>query len=320
MLAVAAMASCSENEVTLEGTQKAIGFNDAQWGNSVVSRADNDLGTAVALGVFAYQTTGIPAALYIDDVLSYQTNAWKLSKTYYWPLTDPELHFFAYGPKADGNGITNAACAVAGTPTFSYAVTGTPGSQTDVIVDLAGRKQSTGAVTFALNHVLTQVQFKAQLSASPNTELIVKVNSITVKAPATADFAIASDAASWANHASANTDYTVLSSETQVDAANASSVAIGSALNMIPGSSAAQIVVVATAYDKSTGAKVGAKTTTINCDGAATPSVAVWASGTQVTYTLTLDPDSIASGSGNAIDFGTPTVNPWTPGSGDISM
>ena len=318
-LAVATMAACSENEVTLDGTQKSIGFNGAQWGNSVVSRAEGDLGQSIKLGVFAYQTQGSPTALYIDDELSYQANDWKLSKTYYWPLENTELAFYAYGPKADGTGITAAACTVGGTPTFSYAVTGTPGAQTDVIVDLAGKKQSAGTVTFALSHVLTQVQFKAQLSASPNSELIVKVNSITVKAPGSAKFAIAADKASWTEQATPNTDYATLNTETAVAAANGSSTAIGSVLNMIPGSGA-QIIVKATAYDKSTGAKVGEKTTTIQCDGTSPNSVAAWEAGTQVTYTLTLDPDKIAAGNGTAIDFGQPTVNTWATGSGNIDM
>lgn len=284
-----------------------------------MSRADGDLDQAVKLGVFAYQTAGAPSALYIDDELSYQTNAWKLSKTYYWPLTDPELTFYAYGPKAANNGITAATCAVAGTPTFAYAVTGTPGAQTDVIVDLTGKTQSTGAVTFALSHVLTQVQFKAQLSASPNTELVVKINSITVKAPASANFAIVASKASWSGAATPNASYAALNTETAVTATNGSSTAIGSFLNMIPGAGA-EIVVVATAYDKSTAAKVGEKTTTIKCDGSATPNVAAWEAGTLVTYTLTLDPDKVAAGSGNAIEFGQPTVNTWTPGSGNIDM
>lgn len=317
--AVAAMASCSKNEVTLDGTQKTIGFNDAQWGNSVVSRATSDLGTTIALGVFAYQTEGTPSALYINDELSYQADAWKLSKTYYWPLTDPELTFYAYGPKTASNGISAAACTVGGTPTLSYTVTGNPGSQTDVIVDLAGKTQSTGKVTFALSHVLSQVQFKVQLSASANSALEVKINSITVKAPASADFAISSGVASWTNQAATNTDYASLASETEVTAANGSPAAIGAVMNMIPGSGA-EIVVVATAYDKSTGAKVGEKTTTIKCDGTSPNSVAAWVAGTQVTYTLTLDPDSIASGSGAAIEFGQPTVNEWTGGSGSINM
>lgn len=315
--AVAAMASCGKNEVTLDGTQKTIGFNDAQWGNSVVSRATNDLGTTIALGVFAYQTAGTPSALYIDDELSYQTDAWKLSKTYYWSLTDSELKFYAYGPKAVSSGISAAACTVGGTPTLSYTVTGNPGSQTDVIVDLAGQTKDKELVTFNLSHVLTQVQFKAQLSASPNSSLTVKINSITVKAPASADFAIATGAASWTNHAATNTDYVSLSTETEMAAANGSAAAIGAVMNMIPGSGA-EIVVVATAYNGTV--KVGEKTTTIKCDGTSQNSVAAWVAGTQVTYTLTLDPDSIANGSGAAIEFGQPTVNEWTDGSGSINM
>lgn len=328
MFAIVAMASCSENEVILDGTQKTIGFAPAQFGNSIISRATTtELGKTIKLGVYAYQTAGNPTALYIDDVLSCSSDVWKLSQTYYWPAENPELAFYAYGPydAAGATGITNPACAIAGTPTFDYAVTGTAPSQTDVIVDLAGKTVNKTTVTFNLSHVLTQVMFQAKLSTSPNTALTVKIVSIKVKAPASAKFAIASSAAKWSGHAAANTEYTVVGTESA--AITTASTTVGTTLNMIP-SSAAVIEVVANAYNKSTHTKVGSKTITIKCDGTPAPNVAEWKAGTKVTYTLTLDPDKIASGDGSeesgsggtAIEFGQPTVNEWTTGTGDISM
>lgn len=318
---IASLASCSQNEVMLDGTQKAIGFGPSQFGNSVTSRVADPLSNSVKLGVFAYQTTGGPTALYINDILSYQTNAWKLNSIYYWAETNSALKLFAYGPFDNGGtatGITNSTCAVGSTPAFDYAVTGTAPNQTDVIVDLAGQTADKTTVTFNLSHVLTQLKFQAKLSASPNAQLIAKIASIKVKAPSTAKFAISSGAAQWTGHAVTNTDYTVVNTETS--AITASSAVVGNTLNLIPSSTAAVIEVTANAYDKTTGAKVGSKVTTIKCDGTGAPNVATWVAGTQVTYTLTLDPDNIAKGSGTAIEFGTPTVNGWTGGSGSISM
>lgn len=323
IFAVAAMASCSKNEVTLDGAQKAIGFAPAQFGNTVINRADGSELKGSVLGVFAYQAKGNPTALYINDELSYQTDSWKLGNTYYWPTENSELKFFAYGPKATNNGITAAGCNVAGTPTFSYEI---KNAATDVIVDLSGQTVDKNTVTFNLSHVLTQLLFKAQLSAKTNANLTVKINSITVKAHNKGDFSIVDNngnKATWTNLAGTLTSYVALNTDTEVTAVNGSSVVLSTpTLNMIPANTTAQIVVVAAAYDKSTGSKINEKTVTISFDGTSAPFLDAWTAGTQVTYTLTLNADDIANeGGSNAIEFGNPTVVGWGTGTGgDINM
>lgn len=315
-LAVAAMASCSENEVTQDGARKAIGFNDVQWGNAVATRAD--LETTKTLGVFAYQTTGA-TGLYIDDETLSYTDAWKLSKTYYWPAENPELKFFAYGPK-DAN-ITSATCghATGSTPTFTYTIANLAAAkETDVIVDLDGDTKDKQEVVFGLSHVLTQVKFEAKLSATSST-LTAKIESITVKAPKSAKFAISSGTASWTEHTEPSTAYLVSG---EVLVSSTTPTPVGDALNMIPGSTTTnpQIVVVAVVYDTATSTKIATKTVTITCDGVTVPHVPVWEAGTAVTYTITLDPAQIANDSGSAITFNQPTVGEWATGTGSIGL
>ena len=133
MAAVAALCSCSNNEVmeAPESLQTPIAFG-AYVGNSVNSRASvitnadgslrgtpsNDTKNQAGFGVFGYYTSQTPYNAGTDqpnymynEKVTWNASVWEYEITKYWPNNpNDKLSFFAYAPydKGSGNNFTFA--------------------------------------------------------------------------------------------------------------------------------------------------------------------------------------------------------------------
>lgn len=167
MAAVAALCSCSNNEVleAPESLKTPIAFG-TYVGNSVNGRAlVNDIsaikGTITqgvtnraGIGVFAYYTegtdyssaNGTPNFMY-NQKLEYKSSAWEYTPLKYWPNNNGDkVSFFAYAPyspcdndgsatsTSDTDNITGFSANTApGNPTVTFSVNNTVKSQQDLL-------------------------------------------------------------------------------------------------------------------------------------------------------------------------------------------
>lgn len=196
MAAVAALCSCSNNEVleAPESLKTPIAFG-TYVGNSVEGRAlvidDNALQGSISegdewsnqagFGVFAYYTGGKtyeeetskkPNFMYNEKVYC-QSTVWKYDILKYWPNnTNDKVSFFAYAPYAKGNG-TNTNISFNSTyndmeaPQITFTVNQIVKNQQDLLwaQQLNKTKPSitaTDPVNFSFAHALARVGFKVE--------------------------------------------------------------------------------------------------------------------------------------------------------------
>lgn len=202
MAAVAALCSCSNNEVmeAPESLQTPIAFG-TYVGNSVDGRAAvldeealkngtnaSENGTIADLtsgfGVFGYYTgqdawvdyaaaSPQPNFMYNQNV-TYNGAKWSYSPLKYWPNnTGDNVSFFAYAPYSTSTGDKNIKIADAASmtkPQFDFTVNNTVNQQTDLVTAAVtdNSKNSTTPITteavinFNFKHRLARIGFKAQ--------------------------------------------------------------------------------------------------------------------------------------------------------------
>ena len=81
--------------------------------SSIVSKASPTTTSTITsspFGVIAYSHAAGAAAtawtLHANSTVTYTSGAWIPSPRVYWPAKNQKVSYFAYWPKADGNGIT----------------------------------------------------------------------------------------------------------------------------------------------------------------------------------------------------------------------
>lgn len=320
-MAVAAMASCSQNDITDESSKDRtpISFG-AQFGNTVTSRADaapapKDLDQTVSLGVFAY--AGSPTASIYDNIedmrLRYVTasTGWFLNPAeHYYPSDDSEVSFWAYGPKGNAH-LSSIACDAAKGPQFTLALNSTDIGPTAVDIfatqDVQKGKQSTAstAITFTLKHLLAQVKFEAKADSKQSADdYDIKVYDIAVATNGKADYA---DKA-WTNFTVPTTWKPVDEDDTQKTLTE-TAASVGELVSLIPGQ-ATTITVKARIYKKNQSVMVTEQTGTLELKAAADYLKA----GSLYTYTLTVTPEV------GRITFAAPQITDWAPSAGSVDI
>lgn len=187
-LAAATMMSCTENEVIENAGNKAV----VEFGTAVSSTTRAAITDDAALQksgftVYAYNTgadaagTGKLGNVFMDGLgVSYNTDKWTFSGTYYWPL-EQKIQFFAYA--TDDAAIYKADAAQA-YPTIDYTIAADAAQQKDFVVAKAIDKTSSeNAVPLAFTHALTQVNFSVK---GDDADLTYKVTSIEIEGVANA--------------------------------------------------------------------------------------------------------------------------------------
>lgn len=291
--AVISLIGCQKTEVQ-NHAQTAISFS-AQVGKGTKAPVSGiDYPTDVPFGVFAYALTSAnwsTSSPLTNEVMnkveiSYQSSTWKATTgNYFWPTNaNTKLSFFAYSPKA----ATPA-------PTFTSAdgVTFTDyvnDGSTDLMYASATDKQS-GAVSLAFSHATAQVLFTVK-RASAYEGVTIKVTSIKFN-DVNSKGTFKAQGAAWTSIGTPVDTYVIYDNATGQNA-TAEQIAIGSALVMIPQTSAAMTFTIV--YEVS---GTGVATETV------TKTIAFgnnWERNQKISYNLTI--------SLNEITF-TPTVTNW---------
>lgn len=305
-LAIAAMVSCSQNEVITDGStaSKPISFAP-QFGNSVATRADGALDQSITLGVYAYNSSSI-----YDEIsnlpLAYATDGWYLTpKEHYYPNDDSDVNFWAYAPK-DESHLSSTACDATNGPSFTLTLANTD-KDVDILATQAvvtGKKSTSSTpITFTLKHLLAQVKFKAKVNSTENAGAFdVKIYEITIATKGTANYANKT----WSSFSSDLT-WTVIGTEGSSLTETATDA--GTPVNLIP-EQATTITVKAKVYKKGTTVVISDQTATLTTNGTDTPHLA---QGNCYTYTITVTPNV------GQITFAAPQVTEWTEQTGELA-
>ena len=235
-LALAFVASCSNEEVVEMAQKEAIGFDNAFVNNSTRSVNDPSITTDGAnsttplanFAVFGFvgsdQAT-TPAVLFDGVEVSKsitnaeQTNTnWDYSATQYW-IAGAKYNFSAVAPFTD-NKWTKTAASKDGV-TLSFENTGTQDllyAQSEANIE--GLVSNNRPVEFTFNHILSKVKFtfKNEYNATAST---IRVKNIVITNPyKTGNVALTALTTSWTNRATA-TDFTLNFGNAAVAAENA---------------------------------------------------------------------------------------------------
>lgn len=218
-LALAFVASCSNEEVVEMAQKEAIGFDNAFVNNSTRSVNDPSITTDGAnsttplanFAVFGFvgsdQAT-TPAVLFDGvEVNKTITNSeltktdWKYAATQYW-ITGATYNFSAVAPFANKKWEKTAASKDG--VTLSFENTGTQDllyAQSEA--NITGQASNNPAVAFTFNHILSKVKFtfKNEYNATAST---IRVKNIVITNPyKTGNVALTASTTSWTDRATA---------------------------------------------------------------------------------------------------------------------
>lgn len=305
-LAIATMASCSQNEVVIDGStaSKPI-FFAPQFGNSVATRIDAGLDQSITLGVYAYNSNSIYDGI-TNLPLAYSVDGWYLTpKEHYYPNNDSEVNFWAYGPKEQTQLNSSQACDATNGPSFTLTLANTD-KDVDILATqtvVTGKKsESSTPIAFTLKHVLAQVKFKAKVNSTDNANAFdVKLYEISVATNGTANYANSA----WSTFSNSLT-WSVINTE-ESTALTAEAVDKGASVNLIP-EQATTITVKAKVYKKGSSVVISDQTATLT-----TNDGNHLAQGNCYTYTITVTPNV------GQITFAEPQVTGWQQKTGDLA-
>lgn len=173
-LAAAALtfAACSNDEVVEVNQSDAISFRPFVY--NVTRAADINATTLESTGFYVSARKHSPDAEYFTDV-AYTTftagtpKTWTSATKYYWPADDSELDFYAYSPKAVGDGHNTQITAHADYKTFTVQPSTTISEQVDLIfANTNQKKKSTDATGVVLNfrHTGAKIVCRVQNTSS----------------------------------------------------------------------------------------------------------------------------------------------------------
>lgn len=308
-LAAAAMVSCSQNEEIDNAAQKV----EINFGTVVKTGTKALITTTSSLDEFtvnAYKTQTVmdentqlsadnalttPAAFLVskgDD------DSWSTASPVYWPLTD-KVQFFATSP------AQSLTLPSKGYPTFSYTV-GEIGQQKDLIAANVINKAKSDAdktVTFAFQHLLTQVNFSVKGDLADCVYNVTKLELVGIKDQATFTFKGDATVGDWSNIGATTGKYEWTGDLNFTPTQLTDTLAIGKAgealFMLMPQSlSGASLNITYSAKP------AGASDFTFN----ATKTIALtqtWSKSQNIRYTLKLTSDNAP------VTFGTPSVGGW---------
>lgn len=210
-LALAFVASCTNEEVVEMAQKEAIGFDNAFVNNSTRSvndpsiTTDNIANFAVFGFVGSEQATtpaeffnGVEVSKSITNSEMTKTN-WKYSATQYW-IAGATYNFSAVAPFADKK--WNKTAASEDGVTLSFENTGTQDllyAQSDA--DIQGLASNNQPVAFTFNHILSKVKFSFK-NVYNATEATIKVKNIKItNAYKSGDVALTANSTTWSNRA-----------------------------------------------------------------------------------------------------------------------
>lgn len=311
LLAIAAMAGCSKSEVV--DTPNGDGNTPIKLKTFVgkaVKAAETTTDNLTSFQMEAYTTTAAyPGA---DAPTSFISSAvttpssWTYTGPQYWPQS-LKVSFFAYAPTT---GVTYAAPAAAGWPSFTYTVAA-EANQADLIVAQRTSQDATsngGSVALTFNHALSQILFKAKCASADFTAVVKTIELSGIQNEGTYTFATSETEGtaiegSWSGVKGAE-GYAYLTNGTAaITSAGEAITGTNGALMLMPQTlTGAKLKVVYTVTIGSGDSEQSFDVTKENVELTGT-----WAPGMKYTYDLTLVSDA------TAITI-VPGVNTWTTG------
>lgn len=312
LLAIAAMVGCSKSEVV--DNPNGDGNTPIKLKTFVgkaVKAAETTTDNLTSFQMEAYTTTAAyPGA---DAPTSFISSAvttpssWTYTGPQYWPQS-LKVSFFAYAPTT---GVTYAAPAAAGWPSFTYTVAETEANQADLIVAQRTSQDATsngGSVALTFNHALSQILFKAKCASADFTAVVKTIELSGIQNEGTYTFATSETEGtaiegSWSGVKGAE-GYAYLTNGTAaITSAGEAITGTNGALMLMPQTlTGAKLKVVYTVTIGSGDSEQSFDVTKENVELAGT-----WAPGMKYTYDLTLVSDA------TAISI-VPGVNTWTTG------
>ena len=312
LLAIAAMVGCSKSEVV--DNPNGDGNTPIKLKTFVgkaVKAAETTTDNLTSFQMEAYTTTAAyPGA---DAPTSFISSAvttpssWTYTGPQYWPQS-LKVSFFAYAPTT---GVTYAAPAAAGWPSFTYTVAETEANQADLIVAQRTSQDATsngGSVALTFNHALSQILFKAKCASADFTAVVKTIELSGIQNEGTYTFATSETEGtaiegSWSGVKGAE-GYAYLTNGTAaITSAGEAITGTNGALMLMPQTlTGAKLKVVYTVTIGSGDSEQSFDVTKENVELTGT-----WAPGMKYTYDLTLVSDA------TAITI-VPGVNTWTTG------
>lgn len=306
--AVATFASCSQNEEFENVGQKAeINFVPVVKNTTRAAILDEVVLKTAGFQAYAYNvgTDGngsLEKPIFGNGgvTVTYQTNAWKYTGTYYWP-TDAKVKFFAYAPSASTAATYALATPASDTaPTISYTVPAVDKQEDLVIASTAALAYAENGVALTFNHALTQVNFSVKGEDALTYELTdVKITGVADKG--TYNFT------KWAAEGSAG-EYVYPIGSSPVSVTNSATkdlMQTDGALMLLPqefaAGSTAKIIVNYTVKDANGDPIYTATNKEVKLAGST-----AWEMGKKIRYVLTLTNDA------KSVSFGEPIVTPWS--------
>ena len=195
-----ALTGCMKNEVYVPKCETPISFEVANY--VAQTRAEGAFDTAKTFGVdaWSYDATAGTVQIMEDEVVSYTTNQWAPSHTYYWPINGT-VDFIAYYPAGDKPEI-DYKYAGGDTITYKdYEVTNVDLMYADKAIRYSQNVSAYGftGVPTVFRHALAKVNFQvqnaypAETATGANTTYEIVVDKITLNTHHTGSVTLEND-------------------------------------------------------------------------------------------------------------------------------
>lgn len=189
---LAALASCSKNDVADSAITKQIGF--LTLNDRVTTKAANDGGDSFR--IIAYKA-GASSLLYIDDYVAYGNSVTAMSPAngpYYWPTDGDDMVFYGYAPY-NNDGENTVSENISGSSSIVLNYTVPAGAQEDFTVASPQYIEyvdfpADGTVDFVFRHMLSKITVKVVLADEfgKNHYISDGTGVVTSDTPSTATF------------------------------------------------------------------------------------------------------------------------------------
>lgn len=200
-LAIAAIASCTKNEVNEVADNSQITFQTVVGPQTKALDPLTQVAFLTSNKFYAYAfflpqgnswaTNYASSQKYIyNSLVGYSDNVWKASQTYYWPKQG-SLTFFAWTDNTTAPAVNGSTTAIlcahdTGIQVLDYSVTDNPNKDLMVAAIAANKTQNENTylkdgVPTLFSHVLSNVVFKVTTDKDYGTSAALALKSITLK-------------------------------------------------------------------------------------------------------------------------------------------
>lgn len=186
-IAAISLASCSNDEtIASQATSESNTISFRPLMNNMTRAADINATTLETTGFYVSARKHSGDSEYFTDApyTVYSTpsgvKTWTCSTPYYWPADDSELDFYAYSPKATGDGANSQITAHSSYKSFEITPSATAASQVDLIFANENQKKKStdnAGVALTFHHAESKIVIKLKNS---NSSLVFTVQNVVI--------------------------------------------------------------------------------------------------------------------------------------------